>query len=93
MSVFQVKLDPSCVTFTRWLVDDFAKCLENILSEVNAIHLTDQSDIVTWRFNCNGLFNVKSTYRAVTSNETGPYHKKTWKGKSPPKSRSFYGLL
>jgi hypothetical protein len=26
MLVFQVKLDPNCVTFTRWLVDDFAKC-------------------------------------------------------------------
>jgi hypothetical protein len=60
---------------------------------VNAIQLTDQTDVVTWRFNCSGLFNVKSTYKAMTSKEARPHHKKIWKGKIPSKIKIFLWLV
>lgn len=89
----QVKLDPTCVTFTRWLVDVLAKSWGNILSDVDSIRLSDVDDIVTWCFHCNGILIVKSTYKAMTSNEAGCYHKKIWKGKIPSEIKVFLWLI
>jgi hypothetical protein len=43
-------------------------------------------DFMMWKFGTNGHFSVKSTYKAMTSSDVGPYHKESGGGKLPPKS-------
>jgi hypothetical protein len=40
-----------------------------------------------------GKFSVKSVYNAMASNDSGPYHKKIWKGKIPAKIKIFLWLM
>ena len=62
MSVFQVKLDPSCVTFTRWLVDSWRLDWERICADVGEVTLNPGEDVTTWKFGPKGRFTVKPVY-------------------------------
>ena len=50
-------------------------------------------DKVTWKFNKNGIFSVKSTYNTLTGQASGVYHKKIWKNKIPEKFKIFLWLI
>jgi hypothetical protein len=85
ISVYRVRSDPSCVTFIRWLVDDLRISWLNILGEIECTHQYDGEDFVIWNFGNNGIFSIKSTYKAMTLNDVGPYDKRIWMGKIPSK--------
>ena len=93
LTVFQFKSDPQLVTYTRWLVDIWRVEWDNILVDAASVQLCEGDDIVTWKFGCHGRFTVKSVYNALTKNDTGPYHKKVWKGKIPAKIKIFLWLV
>ena len=91
--VQQVKCDIQLVSFTRWLVNDLQHDWLKILSYLNLINKSDCKDKVTWKFGKNGRFSVKSTYDAMTVNDSGLYNKRIWKSKVPSKIKIFLWLM
>lgn len=89
ITVEKMKMDPSAVTFTRWLVDSWRDSWEQILIDSDNIRLVASDDKVAWKFGTKGLFSVKSVYSALTVNESGKYHKMIWKSKIPEKIKIF----
>jgi len=61
--------------------------------DASVTQLCEGDNIVTWRFGCHGHFTVKSVYSALTRNDTGPYHKKVWKGRILAKIKIFLWLV
>jgi len=37
--------------------------------------LSNEKDVIHWRFDNSGRFSVKSVYKAMTNSDVGPYHK------------------
>jgi len=91
ISVSQMK--QSSINFTRWLVDNMRLDWNNILRRVEKITLTDEEDVVIWKFDKKGCFFVKSVYKFLTTNDAGIYYKKIWKGKIPAKIKIFLWLV
>lgn len=71
ITVQQVKNDVREITFTRWLVDNLQKDWHKILRELDYVNVTNERDIVSRKFGINGRFSVKSTYNAMTVNDSG----------------------
>lgn len=93
ITLAEVKLNPSCVTFSRWLVGVWRKQWDSLLLAVKKIQLIDTVDIVKWRLSPKGLFTVKSMYNALTLNDLGSYHKEVWKSKILAKIQIFLWLV
>jgi len=91
--VSQVKNGEVVMQFRRWLYGDLALCWERIWSDVKNFSLSNESDVISWKFEKNGKFSVKSVYNGLTKNDSGLYHKRIWKGKIPPKIKIFLWLL
>lgn len=81
------------MTFTRWLVDEWKKEWDSLMCSISQIHLNDEQDKVGWVFGSKNSFFVKSIYNNLTSNESGLYHKKIWKGKILAKIKIFLWLI
>jgi hypothetical protein len=93
ITLAKVKLNPGSLTFSRWLVGEWKKQWDSVLSDMNNIFLKDSANIVKWSLSSKGLFTVRSMYNALTSNDSGPYHKKVWKSKIPAKIQIFLWLV
>jgi hypothetical protein len=93
LTVFQFKSYPHLITFTRWLVDIWKESWDNILVDASQVQLCEGDNIITWKFGGHGCFTMKSVYNALTSNDSGPYHKKVWKSKIPAKIKIFLWLV
>jgi hypothetical protein len=93
LTVFQFKSYPHLITFTRWLVDIWKESWDNILVDASQVQLCECDDIITLKFGGHGCFTMKSVYNALTSNDSGPYHKKVWKSKIPAKIKIFLWLV
>lgn len=91
VTVSQVKTIPNLLSFTRWLVYDLKVNWEKIMRDVDKIRLKDDNDLALWQLGGKGKFSVSSVYNALSSNDSGPYHKMIWKGKIPAKIKFFYG--
>jgi len=91
ISVSQMK--QSSINFARWLVDNKRLDWNNILSRVERITLTNEEDVVIWKFDKKGCFSVKSVYKFLTTNDADIYYKKIWKGKIPAKIKIFLWLV
>jgi hypothetical protein len=77
----------------RWSIDNLKDEWDKILLEINKLQLTNDPDVILWKFSNSGQFNVKSVYKALTSSDAGPYHKVIWKGKIPAKIKIFLWLI
>jgi hypothetical protein len=75
--------------FSRWLVDGLRNDWEQIMCRVNEISVTNDEDRVIWNFGKKARFSVRSMYKALTVDDSGPYFKKIWKGKIPAKIKIF----
>jgi len=91
ISVSQMK--QSYASFTRWLVDNIRLDWDNILSKVKRITLSDEEDMIFWKFGKNGCFSIKSVYKPLTSNDPGPIIKKIEKKNIPAKLKFFLWLV
>jgi hypothetical protein len=89
ITVEEVEVNPSAVTFTRWLVDSWRDNWEQILLDTSNVILDGRADMVSWKFGNKGLFSVKLVYNALAVNESGKYHKMIWKSKNPEKLKIF----
>jgi hypothetical protein len=83
ITLAEVKGDPDNISFSRWLVRIWKEQWDSIISDMSKIHFNNCDDLVTWNFSPKGLFIVKSVYNALTSNESGPYHKKNLEMQNP----------
>jgi len=54
---------------------------------------TDANDNISWKFGKSGRFSVKSCYDAMTTNDSGMYHKRIWKSAVPAKIKIFLWLM
>lgn len=81
------------ITFRRWLTPELHSCWNVIQSDMHKFRLHDFDDVVLWKFEKSGKFSVKSLYNALTSDDSGPFHKNIWKGKVPQKIKIFIWLL
>lgn len=81
------------ISFTRWLTDYLQLNWQKILNDMNTLNFTTEKDVVSWKFGNLGQFSVKSVYNAMTRSDSGPYHKKIWKGKVPAKIKKFLWLI
>lgn len=93
MTVYQVHADTEGVSFTRWLADNLLLDWKKILDDMNDINFTAEEDVIVWKFGHLSTFSVKSMYNAMAINDSGPYHKKIWKGKVPAKIKIFLWLM
>lgn len=73
------------MTFRRNLVGDRLADWNRIKASCNQLTLNDKKDVVVWNLTKNGLFSVKSFYRALklqeTSSMTGVYIRKSGKSR------------
>jgi hypothetical protein len=81
------------ITFTRWLTTELSDEWNNILHGIMKIKLVGKEDCVGWKLGKNSKFSVKSTYNALTSNDSSLNFKNMWKGKIPPKIKIFLWLV
>ena len=51
ITVEKVKMNPSAVTFSRWLIDIWRDNWEQILVDTSNVILGVGDDIVSWKFN------------------------------------------
>jgi hypothetical protein len=93
VTLAEVMLNPHALTFSRWLVDVWAEQWKVILNDMSKISLKDCNDVVCWKFGKKGLFTVKTMYDCLTTNDSGPYHKKIWKSRIPGKIKIFLWLV
>lgn len=48
--VHNVKNDPNCITFTRWLVEEWRQKWNRVLLDLELIQLCEGADYVQWEF-------------------------------------------
>ena len=93
VSVAKVKREEVVMQFSRWLHGDLAAMWDKIWNDTVEFALSSDQDIITWKFEKNGKFSVKSLYDELTKNDSGIYQKRIWKGKIPPKIKIFLWLM
>jgi hypothetical protein len=74
-------------------LDDLKGNWEKIMRDVDKVRLKDDNDLVLWQLGGKGKFSVSSVYNALSTNDSGPYHKMIWKGKIPAKIKNFLWLV
>ena len=81
------------VAFRRSLVGVNLQTWHEVVAMVADVQLTNQRDRFVWGLHQNGLFSVKSMYRAVLGVEAIPYNTLTWKLKLSLKIKVFLWYL
>ena len=65
---------------------------QQLVARVVDVQLHDRDDRFIWSLHQNGMFTVRSMYRALTTNEV-PHHHVKWKLKIPLKIKVFMWYL
>ncbi len=85
------------MTFRRNLMGDRLVDWNRIKTSCDELVLSDQKDVTVWNLTKNGMFSVKSFYKALKFQETSTgvreSYKKIWKIKVPLKVWIFLWLL
>jgi len=84
---------PLNVFFRRSLVANNLLSWHQLVARVMDIQLQDQSDSFVWSLQQNGLFSVRSMYRAITITNIIPHNHIIWKLKLPLKIKIFMWYL
>jgi hypothetical protein len=82
---------PLNVAFRRSLVGVNLQAWQDVVAMVVNVQLTNQRDCFVWGLHQNGLFSVKSIYKALVIAEVVPYNTFIWKQKLPLKIKVFFG--
>jgi hypothetical protein len=80
------------VAFRRSLIGVNLQAWHNMVAMIVNVQLTNQRDHFMWGLHQNGLFFVKSMYRALVIAEVVPYNTFIWKLKLLLKIKVFYGI-
>ena len=88
-----LSMTPLNVAFRRSLVDVNLQAWHDVVAMVADVQLTNQRDRFMWGLHQNGLFSVKSMYRALLGAEAVPYSILIWKLKLPLKIKVFLWYL
>ena len=86
-------MTPLNVVFRRSLVDVNLQARYDVVAMVTDVQLTNQSNRFVWGLHQNGLFSVKSMYRALLGAEAIPYNTLIWKLKLHLKIKVFIWYL
>jgi hypothetical protein len=84
---------PLNVAFRRSLVGANLQAWHIVVAMVANVHLTNQRDRFVWRLHQNGVFSVKSMYRALLVSQAMPYNTLIWKLKLPLIGKVFMWYL
>ena len=84
--------NPLNVAFRRSLVDNNLRQWQQLVARVVDVQLHDRDDRFIWSLHQNGMFTVRSMYRALTTNEV-PHHHVIRKPKIPLKIKVFIWYL
>jgi hypothetical protein len=84
---------PLNVAFRRSLTGVNLQAWHNVVIMVANIQLTNQRDRFVWGLHQNGLFTVKSMYRALLGTQAIPFKTFIWKLKLPLKIKVFMWYL
>jgi len=82
---------PLNLAFRRSLVGVNLQAWHDVVAMVVNVQLTNQRDRFVWELHQNGLFSVKSMYKALVTAEAVPYNTFIWKLKLPLKIKVFFG--
>ena len=82
---------PLNVAFRRSLVGVNLQAWHDVVAMVVNVQLTNQRDHFVWGLHQNGLFSVKSMYRALVTAEAVPYNTFIWKMELSLKIKVFFG--
>jgi hypothetical protein len=77
----------------RSLVGANLQAWHKVVAMVADIQLTNHRDRFVWGLHQNGLFSVKSMYRAILEVQAMPYNNLIWKLKLPLKIKVFLWYL
>ena len=81
---------PLNIAFRRSLIGVNLHAWHDVVAMVVNVQLTNQRDHFVWGLHQNGLFSVKSMYRALLIAEVVPYNTFIWKLKLPLKVKVFF---
>jgi hypothetical protein len=84
---------PLNVAFRRSLMGVNLQAWNNVVAMVANVQLRNQRDRFVWGLHQNGLFSVKSMYRASLGVQPLPYNTFIWKLKIPLKVKVFMWYL
>jgi hypothetical protein len=84
---------PLNVAFRRSLMGVNLQTWNNVVAMVANVQLRNQRDRFVWGLHQNGLFLVKSMYRALLGVQALPYNTFIWKLKIPLKVKVFMWYL
>jgi hypothetical protein len=82
---------PLNVAFRRSLTGVNLQAWHNVVAMVVNIQLTNQRDRFVWGLHQNGLFSIKSMYRAILGTQALPFNTFIWKLSYLSKLKSSYG--
>jgi hypothetical protein len=86
-------MTPLNVAFRRSLVGVNLQAWHDVVALVADVQLTYRRNRFVWGLHQNGLFSVKSMYRALFGVEAIPYNTFIWKLKLPLKIKVFLWYL
>jgi hypothetical protein len=86
-------MTPLNVAFRRSLVGVNLQAWHDVVALVADVQLTYRRNRFVWGLHQNGLFSVKSMYRALLGVEAIPYNTFIWKLKLPLKIKVFLWYL
>ena len=73
------------ISFRRTISGPRLNAWNDLLTRLEAVQLSAESDIFKWNLHLNGRFSVKSMYDALVHNEEPIDNRKLWKLKIPLK--------
>jgi hypothetical protein len=84
---------PLNVAIKRSLTGVNLQAWHNVVAMVVNIQLANQRNRFVWGLHQNGLFSIKSMYRALLGTQALPYNTFIWKLKLPLKIKVFLRYL
>ena len=88
-----LRLPQLYISFRRALVGVTLANWTSLIQKTRQVTLTNQKDEFKWGLHQNGIFSVKSTYRAILTAQALPFNMNIWKIKIPLKIKVFMWYL
>jgi hypothetical protein len=64
-----------------------------LATKLNEVELSDEPDVVLWKWIKNKIFSVKSVYEHLTRDDRGSSYRRIWKSKISTKIKTFMWLI
>jgi hypothetical protein len=92
-SVLDVKNANWVVAFRERLQGVISGQWYELAMKLNNVRLSDERDIVVWKWTTSKKLSIRSVYEQLSRDETDPYYKRIWKAKISEKIKILMWLV